>query len=76
MTIKHIAQRKAILKPSKHSTLWPRDHIKNASNHMELCSGRMKNATSLKAFKVKELAIDKCPCKIHKQYIQGVSYLD
>ena len=40
MTIKHIAQRKAIQKPSKHPTLWPRDHIKNASNHMELCSGR------------------------------------
>ena len=38
----------------------------------------MKNAKSLDIFKtqVKCLTFDKCPCKICKQYVQGIGYLD
>ena len=38
----------------------------------------MKNAKSLDVFKtqVKCLTFDKCPCKICKQYVQGIGYLD
>ena len=38
----------------------------------------VKNAESLDIFKtqVKCLTFDKCPCKICKQYVQGIGYLD
>ena len=38
----------------------------------------MKNAKSLDLFKtqVKCLTFDKCPCKVCKQYVQSIGYLD
>ena len=38
----------------------------------------MKNAKSIEIFKeqVKKLDFDKCPCKICKEYVQGVGYID
>ena len=43
-----------------------------------LVSEDMKNAKSIEIFKeeVKKLDFEKCPCKICKEYVQGVGYID
>ena len=44
----------------------------------ELIPDNVKRAKSLSAFKnaLKKLNIDKCPCKLCRDYIQGVGYIN
>ena len=78
--IKHIVRKKTNFKfPKANTTHFGLETVSRMGPIIwNYVPDDMKNAKSLDIFKtqVKCLTFDKYPCKICKQYVQGIGYLD